>query len=475
MRVVMVSSEVTPFAKVGGLADVVGALPKFLARKGVDMSIIVPYYRCIKQKNVPVKDCKIAIKVKIASRYRYGKIFYGYLPSTKIRCYFVDMPHYFDREGIYDKPEGEYKDQCERFTFFCKAGIKLIDILRPDIVHCHDWLTALIPVYLKTVTKGRVKSILTIHNLAYMGLFPMHFAGVVGLKKDILNLLEFQGGICFLKGGIICSDKITVVSKRYAQEIQTEEFGYGLQDILNKLSWKIVGITNGVDYSQWSPSSDRLIHLRYSLKTIYKKQECKRYLCHKCGFDRFDYPVIGMVGRLTYQKGVDILAKVIEKLIYEDVYFVILGTGEQIYHRMFEDLHKRYPKKVFIKLGFDNKFAHEIYAGADMIVLPSRYEPCGLNQLYGMKYGTVPIVRYVGGLADTVNDVRSNLQKATGFVFYEYSPEAFYDCIKYAISCFYEKRKWKTLIRNCMLQNWSWNKVSLRYILLYKELMRFAK
>jgi starch synthase len=475
MHVVMVSSEVAPFAKVGGLADVVAALPKFLKKRGTNVSVIIPYYRCIKQKNIPVKDYRLTIKIKITDdKYRYAGIFYTHLPSTKIRCYFIDMPYYFDRDGIYNKPDGDYEDQCERFASFCKAVIELIKVLKPDIVHCHDWLTALVPVYLKTTARQslkNIKSILTIHNLAYMGLFSKHDISVIGLKEKESGLLKFHEGICLLKGGLLCSDRITVVSQRYAREIQTEEFGCGLQDILKQLSFKIVGITNGVDYSEWNPWTDRYIPSRYSLKTLHKKQNCKQYLCKRCGFEKFHFPVIGMVGRLTSQKGIDILVGAVERLAEEDVYFVILGEGEQIYHKMLENLQKRYPEKIFVKFGFDNSFAHQIYAGADMLVIPSRFEPCGLNQLYSMKYGTVPVVRYVGGLADTVKDARNNLRDATGFVFYRYSSQALYRCIKYAISCFYESKKWRTIVKNCMLQDWSWDKVSSRYAMLYHELL----
>lgn len=477
----MVSSEVAPFAKTGGLADVVGALPKALTRKGVSCGVVLPLYKMVRQGNHQVKDTGKDICVNLGGRSISGRIFIGRL-TVGIPTYFIRMDHYYDRDGLYGTPEGDYHDNCERFVFFCRAVFEILKALdlRFDIIHCHDWQSALVPVYICTLYKkdsDNLKSVLTIHNLGYQGQFWHWDMPLTGLGWEHFNWkeLEFYGKINLLKGGIVYADAITTVSRTYALEIQGEEQGCGLEGVLRERSKDIYGIINGIDYKGWDPRSDRLIPRRYTIKSLAGKGICKAHLQKRCGLEvNAEVPLIGMITRLTEQKGLDIFLDAIDRIMEYQVQFVVLGLGEAYYHDALRKVSERYPTRFSLNIAFDDPLAHQIEAGADMFLMPSRYEPCGLNQLYSLRYGTVPIVRETGGLADTVVDCTEdtlNDGTATGFSFKQYSADALVSAIMRALRAFKEKEKWLTLMKNGMRKDWSWARSATDYIALYEKLL----
>jgi starch synthase len=479
MKAVIVSSEVVPFAKTGGLADVSGALPKALAKAGVSVSIIMPFYRKISAKKFGIKPTKKSVKVMIGNKEVTGEIHTAKL-DRKIEVYFIEQPKYFDREELYQTIEGDYPDNAERFAFFSKAALALIENLnlKFDIIHCHDWQSALIPVYLKTLYKNHkllapIKSVLTIHNLGYQGLFPHTDMNIVGLGWEYFTFdkLEFYGKVNFLKGGIVYADAITTVSKKYAREILTPEFGCGLEGALMQRQKDLYGLLNGIDYSEWNPATDPLIPQKFSPDDMTGKSACRVALQKHFKLPlRADIPIFGMISRLTIQKGWDLLEGVLPKLMESDVQFVILGTGEAKYHQLLKQLASKFPKGVGLALAFDNNLAHLIEAGSDFFLMPSHYEPCGLNQMISMKYGTIPIVRATGGLDDSVIQFDRKTMAGNGFKFTEYKEEDFLASITNAMEVFSQKKLWKKLVSNAMGEDFSWDKRVYEYIDLYKKL-----
>ncbi len=485
MKVVYLSSEVVPFTKTGGLADIAGAIPKSLQNLGVEIAVITPLYGVIKEAGYSITKTDIQFEVKIGDRLKPGCVYKGFLPDTKIPVYFLDNEQYYGRMGLYNYPgtTNDFEDNCERFIFFAQGALEVIEKLKlcPDIVHCNDWQTGLVPVYLKTRYAGkacyaRTKTIMTIHNITYQGVFWHWDMNLAGLDWSLFNWkqLEFYGKMNFLKGGIVFSDVITTVSETYAKEIQTAEYGAGLDGVLRDKADNLYGIINGVDYETWNPETDEYIVANYSAKKLSGKQLCKKALQRKYGLPEKNVPVIGMITRLIDQKGLDLIADKFHDLMKTDSQFILQGTGEQRYHELFRAYAKKFPSKVAAKLSFDEQGAHEIEAGADMFLMPSRFEPCGLNQLYSLKYGAVPIVRSTGGLADTITDAR--LQpilngNANGFSFKEYNADVMLDTVMNAIDLFKNKSKWTHLMRNGMTQDWSWEKSAKKYYELYKMLV----
>jgi starch synthase len=452
MKVLFLSSEVAPFAKTGGLADVAGTLPSILANKGLKIIIIMPKYRGIKGEQSKLGKAKV---------------------------YFVENDAYFDREYLYGGPQGDYVDNLKRFAFYCRQTLQLTKKInfRPDIIHCNDWQTALIPIYLKTIEKQDAffedsKTIFTIHNLAYQGLFPSVQLPLTGLSNDVLGngALEYYGKINLMKGGLIFSDILSTVSPTYAREIQTKEYGCGLEKILFKRRKDLFGILNGIDYSDWNPETDKYIYENYSIKTLSKKKNNKVALQKEIGLliDK-DKPLLGMISRLVHQKGLDLLIDIIEPLLQKGIQFVLLGTGEKKYQNMFSSIAKKYNRCASINLKFDAVLANKIYTGVDIFLMPSRYEPCGLGQLISMKYGTIPVVRATGGLADTVIDFDENSKKGTGFTFKQPSSGDFLKAIQRALRLYQNQKKWNNLMKRIMKLDFSWDKSSDRYIDLYKK------
>lgn len=484
MNIIFVASEVAPYAKTGGLADVAGSLPKFLAQLGHNVAVFMPLYRQVKQSKQEFTDTGETFSVVIGDKLIDGKIFAGKMPKSKVPIYFIANDDYFDRPELYmDRAKNaDYDDNSERFIFFARGVLEAAEILglKPDVVHCNDWQSALIPAYIKTIYgEGRAvsdaKTLLTIHNMGYQGLFWHWDMKLTGLSWTLFNWqqLEFYGRLNFLKAGIVFADQVNTVSRRYAEEIQADEFGHGLAGALRERSDSLFGVVNGIDYTDWSPEVDELIPAKYSMKDMTGKATCKEHLLKLHNLPKKKRtPLIGMISRLDKQKGFDILELALPRLMEMDLQMVILGTGDKKYHDLFEAAAKRYPEKLAINLAFNNQLAHQIEAGSDMFMMPSRYEPCGLNQLYSLKYGTVPVVRATGGLADTIVDCTDETLasgQATGFSFEQYTPVDLLETVERALKFWRREEAWDKLVHNGMRQDWSWSRSAKEYVALYKR------
>ena len=477
MNIVFAASECVPFSKTGGLADVVGALPQALASLGHNVSVYLPRYR--QTRLASQKIALRSITVPFDDQYRFCSV----IDAGKIagvQFYFIEYPQFFDRDSLYGTPAGDYPDNAERFALFSRAVLEATKILGvPDIFHCHDWQTALIPVLLRTsylddpVFHG-TSTVFTIHNMRYQGLFPPDILPLLMLPWDLFTMdkMEFWGKVNFLKGALTFSDYITTVSRKYSQEIQTAEFGFGLDGVLRSRSGTVTGILNGVDYNEWSPDRDRLIVRQYSPEKLEGKRECKYDLLRQFGLEDADVnlPVIGIVSRFAAQKGFDLIAEVADDMAQLPVIFTILGSGDKEYQDLFIKLNRLYPDKFAVKVAYDNAVAHKIEAGADMFLMPSRYEPSGLNQMYSLKYGTVPIVRATGGLDDSIEPWDPATGKGTGFKFSGYSASQLLNTIHDAINAFRDKESWKKLMLNGMAKDFSWTASAREYVKVYERL-----
>jgi starch synthase len=396
-----------------------------------------------------------------------------------VRFFFVDYPPYFDREGLYGTASGDFPDNAERFALFSRAVLEASKIIGvPDLFHCHDWQAALVPVLLRTQYSEDpafrdVGTVFTIHNMGYQGLFPPEILPLLMLPWDLFTIakMEYFGNVNFLKGALVYSDMITTVSRKYSQEIQTTEFGFGLEGVLKDRAQNLAGILNGVDYEEWNPQTDKFIAAHYSAEDLTGKRECKQDLLASFGLAeaRLDLPVIGIVSRFAAQKGFDLIGQIIDRLALEDVLITVLGSGDKLYEEMFLRLVRRMPEKVGVRVAYDNALAHKVDAGADMFLMPSRYEPSGLSQLYSLKYGTVPIVRATGGLDDTVDPWEQRTKKGTGFKFQEYSGEALLRVIHQAMQLYRDQESWQRLMRNGMSKDFSWRVSAREYLRVYER------
>ena len=490
MNILLATSEVVPFSKTGGLADVSGALPRALAQSGADVSVITPAYRCAKELGQTLVPTGAELEIPIGSRVVNGQILKGMLPNTNVPVYFVEQDDYYDRPGLYQEAGGDYRDNCERFVFFSRAvleAVRLLD-LPVDVLHCNDWQTGLIPAYLNIEYRGvppyeNIASVYTIHNLAYQGRFWHWDMLITGLDWKFFNWhqMEFHGDLNLMKTGIVFADWITTVSPTYAEEIQTAELGCGLEGALSHRSDRLQGILNGVDYADWNPATDPHLQANYSLENWRDgKAQAKSTLQTELGLpQRTDVPLVGFIGRLASQKGLDLIRTVIEERVaYEDVQYAILGSGSPDYEAFLREMAAKYPDKVAVRLEFSNPLAHRIEAGSDMFLMPSRYEPCGLNQMYSLKYGTVPIVRSTGGLADTIVDCHDATladRTANGFSFTEYHSEALHQALGRALEAFSETATWSQLVETGMGQDWSWSRSAGRYVDLYRQALEVKR
>jgi starch synthase len=473
LRILFAASEGLPFSKTGGLADVIEALPKALVAQGHELAVVLPRYRGIKTSMVVMPS----LTIPLGSRLRFPSIADGAMLHG-VRYFFVDDPAYFDRDGIYGGSAGDFPDNAERYSEFCRATIEIAKHVWPaDVIHCHDWQTALVPVLLRSVYSADplVKDlpvIFTIHNLGYQGQFPAAILDRAGIPPEVYNPagLEYYGNVNLLKGGLVYSDYLTTVSKKYAEEIQTPEFGYGLDGVVRSRRDHVVGILNGVDYSVWNPEKDKLIAAVYSAKDLTGKHACKKDLLEIFGLspEHETRPVLGIVSRFADQKGFDLIAAIAKELMQEDVILTVLGTGERRYEELFETLANEFPGRVGVRIAYDNELAHKIEAGADMFLMPSRYEPCGLNQIYSLKYGTIPIVRATGGLDDTVESFDVQHGTGTGFKFELYTGAALLDAVRLALHHFADERIWKRIQLNGMSKDFSWKRPATEYAKLYK-------
>lgn len=483
-NVLFVTSEVFPYSKTGGLADVSNSLPQALNSLGNDVRIISPKYGQLDERRLQIheikrlKELKIQVngkdtKFSIKSSFIHGK-------NTKAQMYLLESNDYFKNKGIYQnsKTKKDFPNNDERYLFFCTAVIEILEILqwKPDVIHCNDWQTGLIPALIKTTYKDNsyvsdIKTLFTIHNLAYQGNFPKSTFEKTGMPESVLTEkggLHF-GKFSFLKTGLNYADKISTVSQKYCEEIRSDkEYGCGLEDVLNARKKDMVGILNGIDYSIWNPNVDKLIPYRYTYQEVPLKYENKRELLskYKIEFDE-DIPMIGVISRLVDQKGFDLIEKIMPALMKENVQMIILGSGEEKYQKYLKKAEKKYKSKLAVHIGFDEELAHYIEAASDMFLMPSKYEPCGLNQMYSLRYGTVPIVRNTGGLADTIVDYRK--PKGNGFLFDNYDADDLMKTIKSALELFQDKNKWFKLVREGMALDFSWKVSALKYMKLYKE------
>jgi starch synthase len=465
MKIVICSSEVVPFAKTGGLADVAGALPLALENLKQEVVVVMPGYACVKNAGVTVKKSKPGFSVATLGK--------------NIKVYFIENEQYYNRPGLYGEKTGDYPDNLLRFSFYSDKTLELLKLIdfQPDVIHCNDWQSVLIPVFLKTHFKNdafykKTKTILTVHNLAYQGLFPREQFSQLKLDESLFSIegFEFYGKINLLKAGIIFADSITTVSQGYAKEILTKEFGCGLEAVLQKRKANLSGIINGLDYSIWNPMTDKQIFENYDKVDLSGKGKNKKELQKLCGLKvKEDLPLLGFVGRLAEQKGIDLLSEVIKDIGNLNIQVVILGTGDQKYHDLLEGIAKQVSQLFSLNLKFDDALARRIYAGCDMFLMPSRYEPCGLGQMISFKYGTIPLVYKTGGLSDTVVNFNSKKDDGNGFMFTNYSNAEFLSTINRAKSIYANKKAWQNLVKKVMALNFSWEESARKYLALYKK------
>jgi len=491
MRVAVIASEVVPFSKTGGLGDVIGALPPALAELGEEVVVISPLYRMVREnaEELGVELARVSgipLSVPVGDLEPQGAIVHARLPGCNVDFYFLENDRYYDRAGLYNNPHDhkEYQDNSERFIFLSRGSLELIKALdlKSHVLHCHDWQTGLVPIYRNTLYEADFKqagTAFTVHNLAYQGLFWHWDMKLTGLPWELFNwrVLEYYGNLSFLKAGLVGAHALTTVSQTYSREIQTEEFGAGLEGVLRERAHDLYGIVNGVDYCRWNPATDALICCHYSEQDLSGKQKCKTALQEEFGLRQDGgIPLIGMIGRLAEQKGLDLLAEAFPSLVQRDVQVVILGTGETRYKLLLERLQRDFPGRIAIRLEFSEETAHRIEAGCDMLLIPSRFEPCGLNQIYSMKYGTVPIVRAVGGLADTVTDYteKQKAGRATGFSFTPYTKEALLGAVDRALELYEDKESWHELMRMGMREDWSWKRSAAEYVKVYRKALEKA-
>ncbi len=477
MRILFVASEVVPWAKTGGLGDVLGALPKTLRQLGQDVSVVLPRYRGIEAG----RRRMASLTVPLGDRLRFCPVYET--TRRQVRCFFIDYPPYYDRDGLYQAGRRDYPDNAERFALLSLAALELAkrSASPPDVIHCHDWHTALIPAYLKTIYASdpffhRTRTLLTIHNLAYQGKFPKATLPKISLSARGLNpaQLELSGKLNFLKAGLVFADRINTVSRKYSREILTPEYGSGLEGVLKTRAGELTGILNGADYDQWDPETDRNLAANYSARSPEGKLACKRDLLETYGLPRDGRrPLVGIVSRLTGQKGFDLLPHAAPEFIAEGFSMVVLGTGEERYARFFRGLQKKFPDYVSVKIMYHDGLAHKVEAGADLFLMPSRYEPCGLNQIYSLKYGTVPVVRATGGLDDTIEDYRED-GSGNGFKFSNYDSEELLQTMRRALRVYRSPQRWKHLVGNCMGLDFSWEVASRSYLELYRSLLAEA-
>ena len=473
LKIALVASEAVPFGKTGGLGDVITALGKELVKLGNHVTLMLPLYG-----NFPILPTGLISPLRLTFAGRH--VTYSIVEATYegMKLVLIDSPQYFQRGGIYGDSSGGYSDNDERFLFFTRACLEYFRRKgeTPDIFHCNDWPTALLPLFLRTHyyqdALNKTPVLFTIHNIAYQGNFSGQRFSLLELGPEYFTpeSLEFYGTVSFLKAGLLYSDILTTVSPRHAQEIQTDEYGCKMQGVLRMRKDRLFGVLNGIDEEIWNPETDSHIVKNYSADDLAGKAKCKRHLLEEAGWDvNSDRPVVAMISRFALQKGIDLVERAADRILDRKVFLMILGTGGARYEGFFEKLRSRRPDQVSIALRFDDAYAHRLEAGADMFLMPSRYEPCGLNQMYSLKYGTIPVVRATGGLDDTVQEWEEQSQTGNGFKFGPYKPEALLQTFDRALETFEDKQKWNKMILNGMRANFSWRNSALRYMALYDQ------
>jgi starch synthase len=482
LNVLFLSPEVVPFAKSGGLADVAGSLPIALERLGLDVRLVLPFYRVIREGNYEVRPILKKLEVPLGKeKFRTNVLETQLRPGVPV--YLIEREDLYDRPNLYGNPGGDYYDNLERFSFFAHAALRLTEALsfKPHVIHCHDWQTGLVPALIKgpygdIPTLSDVSSVFTIHNLGYQGLFPEEKFSVTGLPKTEFfhaEGLEYWGKLSLLKAGVTYSEAITTVSPTYAKEIQTSEYGMGMEGILRRRSAWLHGILNGVDYTYWDPARDSHLPAKYSPEDLDGKARCKASLINKLNLDLSltERPLLGMISRLDTQKGLDLLVQILDDVLELDIGLVVLGSGDEEIQEAIQRAADRHPGQVGLSIGFNEPLAHEIMAGVDIFLIPSRYEPCGLTQMYALKYGTVPVVRATGGLDDTIVTFDGRTKKGSGFKFGPYESGAFLSAIRQAIDLFSDASSWKGLMANNMKEDFSWDRSARSYLELYRSVV----
>jgi starch synthase len=496
LRVLVAASEAVGFAKTGGLADVVGSLPIALARRGIDARVVIPLYRGARETG-RCQPTDVHLHIPVGAQTYHGRVWWAHLPHSNVPVYLIEQSHFFDRDdsraghGIYQYSDNgskrDYPDNGERYIFFNRALLEMFGGLDfwPDLLHANDWQTGLVPAYLRELYGhqspgyARIRTLFTIHNIAYQGQFPPLMMAMTGLDHHLFRFdkLEFYGNLCFLKAGICYADAISTVSPRYAEEIQTGAFGCGLESTLQARRHKLHGIVNGVDYDAWDPANDPYLPVRYDVRSVFQnKPFCKAALQRRFGLPEWrQTPLLGMVARLADQKGIDLLLHAGEEILRRDTQIVFLGDGDPHYQHWLQELRNRNPERVGVYFGFSEELAHLVEAGSDAFLMPSKYEPSGLNQLYSLRYGTVPIVRSVGGLYDTIVDCNEDTVRAglaTGFKFGPYTGSAFLGAVERALHCYRHRGDvWTRLIQAGMTQDWSWDRSAGEYVRLYGHIL----
>ncbi|MBI1790097.1 MAG: glycogen synthase GlgA [Acidobacteria bacterium] len=468
MKILMVSSEAAPFAKSGGLADVVGSLPAALAELGVEAAVLLPRYG-----SVPLDG---AVRVFDPLPIWLGGTRYDtalYRRDRGVPFYLLDYPPLYQRDGLYGNSDGDFPDNHLRFALLARSALEVARrVFRPRVIHCHDWQAGLVPAYLRgplanDPTFLGVRTLFTIHNLGYPGRCPGAVLPQLGLDPAQFHVdgLEFLGDVSFLKAGLVYADALSTVSRTYAREIQTSEQGFGLDDVLRSRSRVLHGIVNGVDYSLWNPESDPYIAAHYSVSDLAGKRRCKQDLVRRMGLpgEALEKPLVGIVSRFAAQKGLDLIADIAEPLAAGDLSLVALGSGEAVYEELFRDLAAAHPSSVAVRIGYDDRLAHQIEAGSDIFLMPSHYEPCGLNQIYSLRYGTIPVVRATGGLDDTI-------EEGTGFKFQEYSGIALWEALSAALAAWRDQDEWTARMKRGMRKDFSWRVSAREYSQLYRQL-----
>jgi starch synthase len=476
LRILVCASEVVPFVKTGGLADVAGALPKALAKLGHEVRVALPKYQAV--ASAKVESEKLGKRLSVAmgwDRVEVGVEVSEAIAGTK--TYLLDCPRYFSRDRLYGEP-----DDAERFACFCRGVVELLrqEEWRPQVIHANDWQTGLVPLYLRRAGRddsalAPIATLFTIHNLAYQGVFGPEVLPRIGIDPSLFTMegVEFYGQVNLMKAGLVFADLLSTVSETYSREIQTREYGERLEGVLAKRREDLFGVLNGIDYEEWNPATDTLIAASYSADDLAPKARNKEALQARLGLAGGpEVPVLGLVSRLASQKGLGLLAEVLPHLLQLDVQFAFLGTGEEQYHDLLSGFARQHPSKFGLVLGFDNTLAHQIYAGSDFFLMPSRYEPCGLGQMISLRYGTVPIVRHTGGLADTVTDFTARPQEGNGFAFKEYTGLAFLGAIARGLLTMKVEPAWKRLMRNAMASDFSWERSAKAYVRLYELAMK---
>ena len=478
MHIVFAASECAPWAKTGGLGDVVGALPPMLVRMGHRVTTFVPYYRSVARRlpNLPVDVTSLTIP--FPDYQRFVRVLNGGVHDG-VQLYFLDCPEMFDRENFYSTPGGDYPDNWERFDVFCRGVLEACKVLGvPDVFHAHDWQAALVPIYLRSIyyfdpVLRKIPCVFTVHNAGYQGWCPADTMTRLLLPWNMFteDKLERNDEVNLLKGGAVYADVLTTVSRHYAKEIQTSEFGNGLEKVFQRRAADLYGILNGVDQAEWDPARDSHIAAHYSPDDLNGKRECRRDLLHAFDLDHVadSTAVLGMVSRFATQKGLDLLAGILHDLVKEDIVLIVFGTGEEYYERLLSELASQYPEKMRVQIRYDGTTAHKIVAGSDISLVPSRYEPCGLNQMYSLRYGTVPVVRATGGLEDTVREQPNG--GGNGFKFSGYDQADFLQAIRRALDVFRDRPLWAEMMRRGMEQNFSWEKPAEEYVELYQQVV----